>query len=214
MCSRKNYVLQISNAIMLVFLLSACDQQTPPATPTTSSELQRETTAEAEPTAGAHPDKVFWGDTHLHTSYSFDVYLFGTPNSTPDTAYRFAKGLPVVNPTTGTRWQLREPLDFLVIADHAETLGSVVRVFEGDEELTQTKTGKAMLKLAPDQSEEQLQAIYDAFNYAASNMENELGVTGEELLLDLHAGEIVLESGVNEGTTIRLRLARSKAGSR
>ena len=135
------------------------------------------------------PTQVFFGDTHLHTSASFDVYLFGTPNATPDTAYRFAKGLPVVNPTTGTRWQLREPLDFLVIADHAETLGSVVRVFEGDEELTQTKTGKAMLKLAPDQSEEQLQAIYDAFNYAASNMENELGITGEELLLDLHAGE-------------------------
>ena len=135
------------------------------------------------------PTQVFFGDTHLHTSASFDVYLFGTPNATPDTAYRFAKGLPVVNPTTGTRWQLREPLDFLVIADHAETLGSVVRVFEGDEELTQTKTGKAMLKLAPDQSEEQLQAIYNAFNYAASNKENELGVTGEELLLDLHAGE-------------------------
>ncbi len=135
------------------------------------------------------PTQVFFGDTHLHTSASFDVYLFGTPNATPDTAYRFAMGLPVVNPATGTRWQLREPLDFLVIADHAETLGSVVRVFEGDEELTQTKTGKAMLKLAPDQSEEQLQAIYNAFNYAASNKENELGVTGEELLLDLHAGE-------------------------
>ena len=119
---------------------------------------------------------------------SFDVYLFGTPNSTPETAYQFAKGFPVVNPATGTRWQLREPLDFLVIADHAETLGSVVRVFEGDEEVAQTKTGQAMLKLAPDQSEHQLQAIYDAFNYAASGQENELGITGEDLYRDLHGG--------------------------
>jgi hypothetical protein len=115
-----------------------------------------------------YPDEVYWGDTHLHTSNSFDVYLFGTPNSTPETAYRFAKGLPVVNPATGTRWQIREPLDFLVIADHAEALGSVGGVFGGDEELTKTKTGKAMLKLAPDQSEHQLQAIYNAFNYAGS----------------------------------------------
>ena len=134
------------------------------------------------------PTRVYWGDTHLHTSMSFDVYLFGTPNSTPETAYQFAKGFPVVNPATGTRWQLREPLDFLVIADHAETLGSVVRVFEGDEEVAQTKTGQAMLKLAPDQSEHQLQAIYDAFNYAASGQENELGITGEDLYRDLHGG--------------------------
>lgn len=94
----------------------------------------------------------------------------------------------MVNPATGTRWQLREPLDFLVIADHAETLGSVLRVFTGDEELTKTKTGKAMLKLAPNQSEHQLQAIYDAFNYAASGAENKLGITGKDLYQDLHAG--------------------------
>ena len=34
----------------------------------------------------------YWGNTHLHTSSSFDVNLFNTPGATPDTAYRFAKG--------------------------------------------------------------------------------------------------------------------------
>ena len=48
------------------------------------------------------PTNVYFGDTHLHTGNSFDVYLFGTPTSTPETAVRFAKGLPVVSPTTGT----------------------------------------------------------------------------------------------------------------
>ena len=71
------------------------------------------------------PTNLYWGDTHQHTGNSFDVFLFGTPNATPDIAYRFAKGLPVVNPTTGTRWQLSVPLDFLVVADHAEALGTV-----------------------------------------------------------------------------------------
>ncbi|NVK40310.1 MAG: DUF3604 domain-containing protein [Oceanospirillaceae bacterium] len=137
----------------------------------------------------AYPEQVYWGDTHLHTSNSFDVYLFGTPNSTPDTAYRYAKGLPVINPTTGTRWQMSRPLDFLVVADHAELLGSVYRLFNGDESLRQTKTGKAMLELAPDRSEEQLQEIYDAFNYAASNQENKLGASGKDLYDDLHGGD-------------------------
>ena len=37
--------------------------------------------------------------THLHTSYSLDAYLLGN-KSAIDTAYRFAKGLPVVHPDT------------------------------------------------------------------------------------------------------------------
>lgn len=188
---RHGFVFGLTSIAML--LLAACDQQTPSASTSESSAEQQESIAKAEPTAktksaGDYPSKVLWGDTHVHTSNSFDVYLFGTPNSTADTAYQFAKGLPVVSPTTGTEWQIHEPLDFLVIADHAETLGSVVRVFQGDEELTNTKTGKAMLKLAPEQSEEQLQAIYDAFNYAASNVENRLGINGQELYQDMHAG--------------------------
>ena len=58
--------------------------------------------------AGDAPDRpqathLYWGDTHVHTSNSFDVFLFGTPGATPATAYRFARGLPVVNPTGNKR---------------------------------------------------------------------------------------------------------------
>ena len=37
----------------------------------------------------------------------------------PDTAYRFARGLPVVHPGFGSRVRLDRPLDFLVVADHS-----------------------------------------------------------------------------------------------
>lgn len=136
------------------------------------------------------PTRVLWGDTHNHTSDSFDVYLFGTPNATPDTAYRFAKGERVINPATGTPWQLSRPLDFLVVADHAELLSSIPRLFvENDPLLASTKTGEAMNALAPDRSESQLQRIYDALNYIASGLPNELGLTPQELVTDLHAGD-------------------------
>ncbi|MEJ2084456.1 MAG: DUF3604 domain-containing protein [Acidobacteriota bacterium] len=140
--------------------------------------------------AGEDPDQVFWGDTHNHTGNSFDVYLFGTPSSTPDTAYRFAKGLPVVNPTTGTRWQLTTPLDFLVVADHAEMLGAMPRLFEeGDEDLAETKSGRAFLDLGGDKTEEELQEVYDAINYAASNAPNEANLTLQDMIDDLHGGD-------------------------
>jgi hypothetical protein len=74
-------------------------------------------------TASAQNTNLYWGDTHLHTSYSFDAYNWGNTNANPDEAYRFAKGLPVIHPALGNRIQLRRPLDFLVVSDHAENFG-------------------------------------------------------------------------------------------
>jgi hypothetical protein len=73
--------------------------------------------------AQAQNTTLYWGDTHLHTSYSFDAYNWGNTNANPDEAYRFAKGLPVIHPALGNRIQLRRPLDFLVVSDHAESFG-------------------------------------------------------------------------------------------
>jgi hypothetical protein len=137
----------------------------------------------------AEQTNLYWGDTHLHTSNSFDVYLFGTPGSTPDTAYRFARGLPVVSPTTGTRWQLATPLDFLVVSDHAEMVGSVTRTFEGDPVVAETPVGRLILEMAPDQTEEQLQAVYKMFVRAGSGEKTEQGITAEDLYNDLHGGD-------------------------
>ena len=142
--------------------------------------------------AEEYPTQVLWGDTHNHTGFSFDVYLFGTPNSTPDTAYRFAKGEAVINPTTGTIWQLSRPLDFLVVADHSEMLGSMPRLFEEKaEDLASTKSGKAMLEMAPEKTEDQLLEVYSAVNYVASNEPNDLGITPEEMVNDLHGARAI-----------------------
>ena len=75
------------------------------------------------PLASAAEKQLLWGDTHLHTTYSTDSFMNGNSDFGPDEAYRFAKGQPLLHPTTGTRLQLQTPLDFLVVADHAEGFG-------------------------------------------------------------------------------------------
>jgi len=75
------------------------------------------------------PRQLIWGDTHLHTSYSFDAFLNLNLTADPDVAYRFAKGLPVIHPYNRTRVQLRAPLDFLVVSDHAEFLGGLRDIY-------------------------------------------------------------------------------------
>jgi Protein of unknown function (DUF3604) len=76
------------------------------------------------------PSRVFWGDTHLHTSYSMDAGAFGARLG-PRDAYRFAKGAEVVS-STGQKAKLSRPLDFLVVADHSDNMGFFPRLLSGD----------------------------------------------------------------------------------
>ena len=88
----------------------------------------------------SYPDRVFWGDTHLHTSYSTDAGMVGNTLG-PDEALRFAKGEKVIS-STGLPARLIRPLDFLVVADHAETLGLAPMIEASDPELLKDPTGK------------------------------------------------------------------------
>jgi hypothetical protein len=81
----------------------------------------------------AYPSQVFWGDTHVHTDLSQDAFIMGT-RLTPEDAYRFAKGDPV-RATGGGEVQLRRPLDFLMVADHAENLGLMPMLAARDDAL-------------------------------------------------------------------------------
>ncbi|WP_205631874.1 DUF3604 domain-containing protein [Paraurantiacibacter namhicola] len=89
------------------------------------SAEQRSDQAEGEgPGAqlAATPDKLLWGDLHTHSNMSFDAYSFGTHHFSPEDSYRFARGEAVTS-TTGVTAKLQRPLDFLLVADHAEYLG-------------------------------------------------------------------------------------------
>ena len=79
-------------------------------------------TLNANPESNANRNAYF-GDLHVHTNYSFDAFAFGTVAS-PYDAYRFAKGESIKHPA-GFDVQLRAPLDFYAVTDHAMFLGAV-----------------------------------------------------------------------------------------
>jgi len=98
--------------------------------------------------AQAYPDKVLWGDTHLHTNLSVDAYFLQNRTVDADTAYRFAKGEPVIHPFHRARMQLQTPLDFLAVSDHAELMGTPYSLFtQGDQRLARTRLGKRLIEL-------------------------------------------------------------------
>ncbi len=104
-------------------------------------------TVTAEP---AHPTKVYWGDTHVHTYLSADAFGMGT-RVTPDTAYRYALG-EQVTADNGQMVKIRRPLDFLMVSDHAENLGMHRALIEG-RKIGATPAGEAWMKtITPDQA--------------------------------------------------------------
>ncbi len=86
------------------------------------------------------PQNVYFGDTHLHTAYSTDAGMVGN-TTTPEQAYRVARGETITSPT-GLLVQLKRPLDFVVISDHAENLGLAPFIARSDKSVLETPTGK------------------------------------------------------------------------
>jgi hypothetical protein len=87
-----------------------------------------------------YPTRPYFGDTHLHTSFSMDAGAFGARLG-PRDAYRFARGEEVTS-SSGQPVRLSRPLDFLVVADHSDNMGFFPDLFAGKPELLADPTGR------------------------------------------------------------------------
>ncbi|MBP6514405.1 MAG: DUF3604 domain-containing protein [Steroidobacteraceae bacterium] len=93
------------------------------------------------PYAGRNfPTRPFFGDTHLHTSFSMDAGAAGA-RVDPDGAYRLAKGEEIMA-SSKQPVKLSRPLDFLVVADHSDGFGFFPMLMSGDPALLATEQGR------------------------------------------------------------------------
>ena len=91
-----------------------------------------------------YPKRVFFGDLHLHSNISADAHSMGNLLLTSADAFRFARGEKVVA-SNGLPAQLKRPLDFLSVTDHAEFMG-LYRMFTiEDPRLMSSDLGQAWL---------------------------------------------------------------------
>ena len=104
-------------------LLASCgpnDGKAPTAAGATPKSLEA-----AEAAVPENPLKeAYFGEQHVHTSYSLDAYIGGA-RLTPSDAYRFAKGEHIGHPGGYDIRLTGGPLDFVAVTDHAEYIGSM-----------------------------------------------------------------------------------------
>ncbi|PKB25266.1 uncharacterized protein DUF3604 [Novosphingobium kunmingense] len=111
-------LLGAAAALLAGFSLAGCEKVSQAMTGTAPAAQIPET---------AYPERVLWGDLHLHTANSVDAFGFGNRLG-PEEALRFARGEEVTS-STGIKARLARPLDFVVITDHAEGMGSTMALY-------------------------------------------------------------------------------------
>ncbi len=106
---------------LLVFLMSCNDVETSKNDkPVISESLKTE--------VPNNPIKeAYFGETHMHSMYSLDAYIGGNRMS-PEQSLKFAQGEALKMEKFGKSWQLKRPLDFAAVTDHAEYIGEAYSI--------------------------------------------------------------------------------------
>ena len=133
----------------LIFILGlclfvACQKETKKDIPLEPNQESPEKFA----SSNEYPNKVFFGDTHLHTDLSMDAGAFGNRIGM-DEAYKFARGEEVTS-STGIKTKLSKPLDFLVVADHSDGMGFFPDLMAGKEHVMQYEESVKWKKMIDD----------------------------------------------------------------
>jgi hypothetical protein len=73
--------------------------------------------------AQRNPERdAYFGETHIHTSWSVDAWVMGNRMTGPDDALKYAQGQTIKHPL-GYDIKIETPLDFMGVTDHAEYVG-------------------------------------------------------------------------------------------
>lgn len=133
-------------AAACVVLLAGCTQG--PA-PQGASGAQPAPDAAAAARPPANPERnAYFGNVHVHTSYSFDAFINGT-RTTPQDAYDWAQGKEITNSGVGGKIQIQTPLDFYMVSDHAEFMGSMSQMANPDSPIAKSKLGQGIASPDP-----------------------------------------------------------------
>jgi hypothetical protein len=114
-----------------------------------------------------YPTRVYFGDTHHHTSNSGDAFAGGNRLGLVE-AYRLARGEEVVT-SSGIAAKMGRPLDFLVVSDHAEGLGLMQQVYEGNPTFMADETAARWSKMMKAGGAEAAKAAGEIVSAQANN---------------------------------------------
>jgi hypothetical protein len=115
------------------------------------------TTGSASAQTAAAERHAYFGETHVHTSWSMDAFAMGNMLTNPGDAYKYFKGEPIKHPL-GFDVKIDTPLDWAGVTDHSEYAGvvnlanepgsAVSKLPEAQPLILKAKTKEEMMRVA------------------------------------------------------------------
>ena len=150
---------RLATAVTLIALttLGACQKKEEAKKPTAEDAAKKEAAAfQAEP-AGTQPNperNAYFGETHLHTSWSVDAWVMGNRLTGPGDAYKYAQGETIKHPM-GFDIKIDTPLDFMGVTDHSEYVGVTRQANTPGSYVSKLPEAQPMIMKDPSSTEEQ-----------------------------------------------------------
>ncbi|MDQ1346541.1 MAG: hypothetical protein QG586_2082, partial [Pseudomonadota bacterium] len=131
--------------LLVSVLAGGCSREAPaPAAPATSAATEAPAAPAASDRPAANPERnAYFGDVHVHTGWSFDAFTNGS-RATPTDAYAWAQGQEITNSGMGGKIQIQTPLDFYMVAEHAEFMGVFNQMSNPESPLSKTELAKGV----------------------------------------------------------------------
>ena len=110
-------------AVVALVTLGACDRKEPE--PPAQAKAGADDTVKKAAARPAQPNPerdAYYGETHIHTSWSVDAWVMGNRITGPAEAYKYAQGETIKHPM-GFDIKIDTPLDFMGVTDHSEYVG-------------------------------------------------------------------------------------------
>src|SRR5262245_39298847 len=99
--------------------------------------------------------EAYFGETHVHTGWSFDAYIFGNTKTGPEDAYKYAIG-ETIKHAAGYDIKIETPLDWMGVTDHSEYVGVVRLANTPGSDISKLPIAKNLIVKSP----EDIQKVY------------------------------------------------------
>jgi hypothetical protein len=118
--------------------------------------------------AQRNPERdAYFGETHIHTSWSVDAWVMGNRITGPNEALKYAQGQTIKHPM-GFDIKIDTPLDFMGVTDHSEYVGVTREANTPGSYVSKLPEAQPMIMKDPNSSAEQNRVFSYLLKLAAS----------------------------------------------
>ncbi len=110
---------------------------------------------------------AYFGETHIHTSWSVDAWVMGNRITGPGEALKYAQGETIKHPM-GFDIKIDTPLDFMGVTDHSEYVGVTKQANTPGSYVSKLPEAQPMIMKDPNSQEEQQKVFSYLLKLAAS----------------------------------------------